>query len=74
MDWSAKLSSDRVAFGGPEKTDQLGKAALVGVADGRFAVGLNPFWMLNTQVIVYLLLEFAVKADLVREGNWLGEG
>ncbi|HXL27469.1 MAG TPA: hypothetical protein VN952_12360 [Chthoniobacterales bacterium] len=73
MDWSAKLSSNRAALGGSEKTDQFGEAPLVGVADGRFAIGLDPFWMLNTQVIVYLLLEFAVRANLARKGNWVGK-
>jgi hypothetical protein len=74
MDWSAKLSSTRVTFGGSEKTDQFGEAPLVGVAAGTVTVGLDPVRMLDPQVIVDLLLEFSVRANPARQGNWQIEG
>jgi hypothetical protein len=73
MDWSAKLSSTRVAFGGLETTDQFDEARLIGVAGGTITIRLDPVWMLDTQVIVNLLLEFGVRANPARQGNWLSE-
>ena len=66
MDWSAKLSSNQTTFAGLETTDQFGEAPLVGVAGGTIAILLDPFWMLNTQVIVDLLLELGVRVNLAR--------
>jgi hypothetical protein len=74
MDWSAKLSRPRVAFGGLEMTDQFGEARLIGVAGGTIAIGRNPVWMLGTQVSVDLLLEFSVRANPARQGSWQIEG
>ena len=42
-------------------------------AHGGFAIWLEPFGMLDPQVVVNLLPEFGVVMGLVRHGNWLGE-
>ena len=34
---------------------------------------LDPFGMLDPQIVVNLLLELGVRVDLVRRGHWLGE-
>jgi hypothetical protein len=46
---------------------------LVRITHGGFAIWLDPFGMLDPQVVVNLLLELGVGLDLVRHGNWLGE-
>ena len=42
-------------------------------AHGGFAIWLDPFGMLDPQVVVNLLLKLGVGVDLVRHGHWLGE-
>ena len=42
-------------------------------AHGGFAIWLEPFGMLDPQVVVNLLPELGVSMDLVKHGNWLGE-
>jgi hypothetical protein len=34
---------------------------------------LDPFGMLDPQVVVYLLQELGIGVDLVRHGHWLGD-
>src|SRR6202040_75609 len=43
---------------------------VVRITPGGFAIGLNPFGMLDPQIVVNLLLEFGVRVDLMRHGNW----
>ena len=43
-------------------------------AHGGFAIWLDPFGMLDPQVVVNLLPELGVGVDLVRHGHFLGEG
>jgi hypothetical protein len=40
---------------------------------GGFAISLDPFGMLDPQVVVNLLPKLGVGVDLVRHGHWLGE-
>src|SRR5207249_1809214 len=42
-------------------------------AHGGFAISLDPFGMLDPQVVVNLLPELGAGVDLVRHGNWLGQ-
>ena len=67
-------SSDRVV-GSPSRqsVEQFGEARLVRITHGGFAIWLDPFGMLNPQVVVNLLLELGVGVNLVRHGRWLGE-
>src|SRR5436305_10284810 len=69
-----QLSGDHVAFGGFQTADQLRQALLVGVAGRTFTVGFNPIGVLDPQVFVNLLLKLAVGMNLVRHGNFRGEG
>jgi hypothetical protein len=59
------LSSDQVVFAGLETADQFRQASLVGVAGRAVTVGSNPFGMLDAQVFMNLLLELAVRMNLV---------
>ena len=40
-------------------------------AHGGFAIWLDPFGMLDPQVVVNLFPELGVGMNLVRHGNWL---
>jgi hypothetical protein len=46
--------------------EQLSKTRLVRFARRTIPIGLNPFWMLDAQGVVYLSLKFNVGADLIR--------
>jgi len=64
-------SSDRsVGFRSHRSADQLCEARLVRIARGTFAIGLDPFGMLDPQIVVNLFLELGVCVDLVKHGNW----
>jgi hypothetical protein len=69
-----QLSGDKVAFGGFETTDQLRQAPLVGVAGRTLTVGCNPIGVLGPQVFVNLLLQLAVRMNLVGHDNFLDKG
>jgi hypothetical protein len=45
---------------------------LVRITLGGFAIWLDPFGMLDPQVVVYLLPEFGVSVNLVRHDHSLG--
>jgi hypothetical protein len=63
-------SSDRLD-GSPSQrsVEQSREARLVRIAHGTLAIGLDPFGMLDPQIVVNLLPEFGVGMD----GYWLGE-
>jgi hypothetical protein len=54
-----------------QRIEQVHEARLVRITDGGFAIWLDPFGMLNPQVVVNLLPELGVGVDLVRHGRWL---
>jgi hypothetical protein len=56
-----------------EFIEQFHEARLVRITHGGFAIWLNPFGMLDSEVVVNLLPELDVGVDLVRRGRWLGE-
>ena len=67
--------SDRLLGSASRQTaEQFREARLVRIAHRTFAIGLDPFGMLDSQIVVNLLLEFSAGVDLVIHGNWLGEG
>lgn len=47
----------------------LDETRLVGIADWRFAIGLDPFRVLNAQVMMDLPLQLAVAMDWGTWGN-----
>jgi hypothetical protein len=63
--------SDRsVGFRSHRSTEQLREARLVRIARGTFAISLDPFGMLDPQIVVNLFLELGICVDLVKHGNW----
>jgi hypothetical protein len=46
---------------------------LVRIAPGAFAIGLDPFGMLDSQIVVNLLLELGVGVDFVIHGYYSGK-
>jgi hypothetical protein len=67
-------SSDRlVRSHSRQSAEQFHEARLVRITHWRFAIWLDPFGMLDPQVVVNLLLELGVGVNLVRHGTWLGE-
>ena len=67
-------SSDRlVGSSSRQRVEQFHEARLIRITRGTFAVWLDPFGMLDPQVVVNLLPELGVGVDLVRDGRWLGE-
>jgi hypothetical protein len=57
-----------------ESIEQFHEARLVRITDGGFAIWLNPFGVLDPEVVVNLLPKRGVTVDLVRPDNWLREG
>ena len=51
---------------GPE---QFCEARLVRITDGGFALWLDPFGVLDSQIVVNLLPELAISVDLVMRGT-----
>src|SRR6266853_4603047 len=67
-------SSDRLVGSPPrQRIEQFHEARVVRITHGGFAIWLDPFGMLDAQVVVNLLPKLSVGVDLVRQGNWLGE-
>jgi hypothetical protein len=67
------IESSAILGGSPSRqsVEQFREARLVRITDGGFAIWLDPFGMLNPQVVVNLLPKLGVGVDLVRHGNWL---
>ena len=62
--------SDRLVGSASRQTaEQFREARLVRIAHGTLAVGLDPFGMLDPQIVVNLLPEFSVSVNLVIHGN-----
>ncbi len=53
--------------------EQFHEAHLVRITLGGVAIWLDPFGVLNPQVVVNLSPELGVGVNLVRHGHWLGE-
>jgi len=67
-------SSDRsVGSRSRRSGEQFREERLVRIAHGRLAIGLDPFGMLNPQIVVNLLLELGVGVDLVIHGYCPGK-
>ena len=56
-----------------ERVEEFHEAGLVRITYGGFAIWLDPFGILDPQVLVNLVPELAVGVDLVRRGHWLCE-
>ena len=51
------------------RIEQFHETRLVGVTHWRFAIRLDPFGMLNPQVVMDLLAEFGVRVSLVGDAR-----
>ena len=60
------------SIGSPSRqsAEHFREARVVRITPGRFAIWLDPFGMLHPQIVVNLLLEFGVRVDWMRHGNW----
>ena len=69
------IESSAILGGSPSRqsVEQFREARLVRITDGGFAIWLDPFWMLNPQIVVNLFQELGVSVNFVRHGTWLGE-
>src|SRR5207248_1370792 len=56
-----------------QRAEQFREERLVRIAPGAFAIGLDPFGMLDSQIIVNLLLELGVGVDFVIHGYCPGK-
>jgi hypothetical protein len=56
-----------------EFIEQLHEARLVRITHRAFAICLDPFGVLDPEVVVDLSPKLGVTVDLVRRGRWLGE-
>jgi len=68
------MSSDRLV-GSPSRqsAEQFRETRLVRITHGTLAIGLDPFGMLDPQIVVNLLPKLGVGVDLVMHGHWLGK-
>ena len=65
-------SSDRlVGSSSRQCAEQFHETHLVRITQGAFAIWLDPFGMLDPEVIVNLLPELGVSVDFVRHSYWL---
>jgi hypothetical protein len=53
-----------------QSVDHFREARVVRITLGGFAIWLDPFGMLDPQIAVNLLLEFGVRVNWMRHGNW----
>ena len=68
------MMNDR-SVGSPSRqsVDHFREARVVRITLGGVAIWLDPFGMLDPQIVVNLLQQLGVGVDLVRHGHWLGE-
>ena len=52
-----------------QSVEHFRKTRFVRIAHGRFSIWLDPFGMLDPQIVVNLLLEFDIRVDWIRHGN-----
>jgi hypothetical protein len=60
-------------FSSGQAIEQFHQARLVGITHGRFAIWLDPFGVLNPEVVVNLLRKLCATVDLMMQRRWLGE-
>jgi len=53
--------------------EQFHETRLVRIAHRTIAIWLNPFGMLDPEIVVNLLPKLGVGVDLMRSGRWLGD-
>ena len=69
-----RINNTLGGFSSPHTIQHFHEACLVGITHGRFAIWLDPFGMLDPEIIVNLSAEFRVAPDLMMHGGRLGAG
>src|SRR5689334_13692057 len=66
------MSRNDRSVGSPSRqsVEHFRETRVVRITLGGFAIWLDPFGMLDPQIVVNLLLEFGVRMDWMRHGNW----
>jgi hypothetical protein len=69
------MKSNDPLVGSPssESIEQFHETRLVRITHRTVAIWLNPFGMLDPEIVVNLLPKLGVGVDLMRFGCWLGE-
>jgi hypothetical protein len=67
------ISDTFVGSRSSKTVEQFHQARLVRITNGTFAIWLDPFGMLNPEVVVNLLPKLGVGVDFVRVGHWFAE-
>ena len=68
-----RINNRLSGFSAPQIIEQFHQARLVRVAHGRFAIWLDPFRVLNPEVVMNLLPELHVSMDLMMQRYWPSE-
>ena len=68
-----RINNRLKGFSSRQTSERFHEARLVRITHGRFAIWLDPFGMLDPEVVVNLLPELSVGVDLMRRGFWPGE-
>jgi hypothetical protein len=69
------MKSNDPLVGSPSsnRIEQFHETRLVRIAHGTIAIWLNPFGMLDPEIVMNLLPKLGVGVDLMRFGRWLGD-
>ena len=68
-----RINNRLSGFSSRQTIEQLHQARLVRITHRRFAIWLDPFGVLNPEVVVNLLPKLRVTVDLMMQRRWLGE-
>jgi hypothetical protein len=66
-----RINNRLAGFSSPQTIEQFQEARLVRITHGGFAIWLDPFGMLDPEVVVNLVPKLAVGVDFVRHGHRL---
>jgi hypothetical protein len=68
-----RINNRLSGFSSHQTIEQFHETRLIRIAHGRFSICLDPFRVLNPEVVVNLLPELHVGMDLMMQGRWAGE-
>jgi hypothetical protein len=68
-----RINNSVSGFASRQTIEQCHEARLVRIAHGRFAIWLDPFRVLNPEIVVDLLPELHISVDLMMQGCCLGQ-
>jgi hypothetical protein len=68
-----RINNSLSGFASRQTIEQFHQARFVRIARGRFAICLDPFRVLNPEVVVNLLPKLRVTVDLMMQWRWPGE-